>query len=54
MCRIARDVIFPVVSPNNAVASGQCIALQRDVFGRHRFQRLEKEGASKGKWPELQ
>jgi len=37
-----------------AIASGQCVALQRDVFGRHGFKRLDKEGDFNAKWPELQ
>lgn len=32
----------------------QCVALQRDVFGRHGFKRLDKEGDFNNKWPELQ
>jgi len=36
------------------IASGQCVALQRDVFGRHGFKRLDKEGDFNAKWPELQ
>jgi len=36
------------------LASGQCVALQRDVFGRHGFKRLDKEGDFNAKWPELQ
>lgn len=34
--------------------AGQCVALQRDVFGRHGFKRLDKEGDFNAKWPELQ
>jgi 6-phosphogluconate dehydrogenase len=36
------------------LAAGQCVALQRDVFGRHGFKRLDKEGDFNAKWPELQ
>jgi len=36
------------------MASGQCVALQRDVFGRHGFKRLDKEGDFNAQWPELQ
>jgi len=34
--------------------AGQCVALTRDVFGRHGFKRLDKEGDFNAKWPELQ
>jgi len=34
--------------------AGQTVALQRDVFGRHGFKRLDKEGDFNAKWPELQ
>merc|ERR1712194_419010 len=36
------------------IPSGQCVALQRDVFGRHGFKRVDKEGDFNCKWPELQ
>lgn len=36
------------------LAAGQCVALQRDVFGRHGFKRMDKEGDFNAKWPELQ
>lgn len=32
----------------------QVVSLQRDVFGRHGFERLDKEGLSNHQWPELQ
>jgi len=34
--------------------AAQCSALQRDVFGRHGFKRLDKEGDFNAQWPELQ
>lgn len=33
---------------------GQMVSLQRDVFGRHGFERLDKEGPHNHNWPELQ
>lgn len=36
------------------IPSAQCVALQRDVFGRHGFKRLDKEGDFSAQWPELQ
>lgn len=36
------------------ITSAQCVALQRDVFGRHGFKRLDKEGDFSAQWPELQ
>ena len=33
---------------------GQVVSLQRDVFGRHGFERLDKEGSHNFNWPELQ
>lgn len=32
---------------------GQVVSLQRDVFGRHGYERLDKEGFESHKWPEL-
>jgi len=37
-----------------SIPSGQAVALQRDVFGRHGFKRLDKEGDFNAQWPELQ
>jgi len=34
--------------------AAQVTALQRDVFGRHGFKRIDKEGDFNAKWPELQ
>jgi len=39
---------------STTLASGQCVALQRDVFGRHGFKRNDKEGDFNAQWPELQ
>jgi 6-phosphogluconate dehydrogenase len=36
------------------ITSAQVTALQRDVFGRHGFKRLDKDGDFTAKWPELQ
>ncbi|ESL10117.1 6-phosphogluconate dehydrogenase, decarboxylating [Trypanosoma rangeli SC58] len=33
---------------------GQLVSLQRDVFGRHGYERLDKEGRESHNWPELQ
>lgn len=33
---------------------GQLVSLQRDVFGRHGFERLDREGKDSFQWPELQ
>uniref|UniRef100_A0A7S1LYU7 6-phosphogluconate dehydrogenase, decarboxylating n=1 Tax=Neobodo designis TaxID=312471 RepID=A0A7S1LYU7_NEODS len=33
---------------------GQLVSLQRDVFGRHGFERVDKEGKHNHEWPELQ
>lgn len=37
-----------------SIRSAQAVALQRDVFGRHGFKRLDKEGDFNADWPELQ
>merc|ERR1712129_600947 len=37
-----------------SLPAGQAVALQRDVFGRHGFKRLDKEGDFNAKWPALQ
>jgi len=36
------------------IPSAQCVSLQRDVFGRHGFERLDKEGRFNAQWPSLQ
>lgn len=36
------------------IPSAQVVALQRDVFGRHGFKRIDKEGDFNAQWPELQ
>merc|ERR1712217_606308 len=33
-----------------SIPAGQAVALQRDVFGRHGFKRLDKEGDFNAKW----
>lgn len=33
---------------------GQMVSLQRDVFGRHGYERLDKEGKESFNWPEMQ
>jgi len=35
------------------IPSAQCVSLQRDVFGRHGFERLDKEGRFNENWREL-
>jgi len=37
-----------------SIPSAQVTALQRDVFGRHGFKRLDAEGDFNAQWPELQ
>merc|ERR1719408_346785 len=37
-----------------SITSAQVTALQRDVFGRHGFKRLDREGDFNAMWPELQ
>jgi 6-phosphogluconate dehydrogenase len=36
------------------IPSAQCVSLQRDVFGRHGFERLDKEGRFNASWQQLQ
>ncbi|EPY22921.1 6-phosphogluconate dehydrogenase [Strigomonas culicis] len=33
---------------------GQLVSLQRDVFGRHGYERIDKEGRESFNWPEMQ
>lgn len=33
---------------------GQLVSLQRDIFGRHGYERLDKPGKESHEWPELQ
>jgi len=37
-----------------SIPSGQAVALQRDVFGRHGFKRMDKVGDFSAQWPTLQ
>jgi len=39
---------------SSSIMSAQVTALQRDVFGRHGFKRLDKDGDFNAMWPELQ
>jgi len=36
------------------IPSAQCVSLQRDVFGRHGFERTDKEGRFNAQWKQLQ
>eukprot|EP00930_Biecheleria_cincta_P069980 TRINITY_DN57649_c0_g1_i1.p1 TRINITY_DN57649_c0_g1~~TRINITY_DN57649_c0_g1_i1.p1 ORF type:complete len:680 (+),score=173.83 TRINITY_DN57649_c0_g1_i1:293-2041(+) len=36
------------------IPSAQCVSLQRDVFGRHGFERLDKSGRFNSNWRSLQ
>mmetsp|Transcript_84318 Transcript_84318/g.202134 ORF Transcript_84318/g.202134 Transcript_84318/m.202134 type:complete len:497 (+) Transcript_84318:1-1491(+) len=36
------------------IPSAQCVSLQRDVFGRHGFERLDKDGRFNAAWKSLQ
>lgn len=36
------------------IPSAQCVSLQRDVFGRHGFERLDKEGRFNATWKPMQ
>jgi len=36
------------------IPAAQCVALQRDVFGRHGFNRLDKDGHFNATWRQLQ
>eukprot|EP00929_Paragymnodinium_shiwhaense_P112639 TRINITY_DN80905_c0_g1_i1.p1 TRINITY_DN80905_c0_g1~~TRINITY_DN80905_c0_g1_i1.p1 ORF type:complete len:690 (-),score=208.27 TRINITY_DN80905_c0_g1_i1:323-2392(-) len=37
-----------------AIPSAQCVSLQRDVFGRHGFERLDKDGRFNSEWRPMQ
>jgi len=39
---------------SSEIPSAQCVSLQRDVFGRHGFERLDKEGRFNSSWAQLQ
>ncbi|CCW62169.1 unnamed protein product [Phytomonas sp. EM1] len=56
---IALPVLSASLSYVNAMFTpllqyGQMVALQRDVFGRHGYERLDKPGSECFTWPELQ
>jgi len=36
------------------IPSAQCVSLQRDVFGRHGFERIDKDGRFNASWRQLQ
>jgi len=57
------DATFPVMLTSlnyvqtmvaTNIHSAQVTALQRDVFGRHGFKRMDKDGDFNAQWPELQ
>merc|ERR1719413_204890 len=65
MCKITQEsnISCPVMMASltyiesmasEMLPAGQAVALQRDVFGRHGFERLDKEGHFNSKWKELQ
>lgn len=33
---------------------GQMVSLQRDIFGRHGYERLDRDGKESFDWPEMQ
>uniref|UniRef100_A0A0A9ZHW9 phosphogluconate dehydrogenase (NADP(+)-dependent, decarboxylating) n=1 Tax=Lygus hesperus TaxID=30085 RepID=A0A0A9ZHW9_LYGHE len=33
---------------------GQMVSLQRDIFGRHGYERMDREGKESFDWPEMQ
>lgn len=39
---------------SSVLMSAQVVSLQRDVFGRHGFERLDEPGSHSHQWPELQ
>jgi len=51
---MAASMNYILTMHSENVPSAQCVALQRDVFGRHGFKRLDKEGAFNAQWKELQ
>jgi len=46
------EYIQTMITP--LLPSAQCVALQRDVFGRHGFKRLDRKGDYNATWPALQ
>merc|ERR1712232_1330648 len=46
------DYIQTMFSPE--IPSAQCVSLQRDVFGRHGFERTDKDGRFNAQWKQLQ
>lgn len=56
---VALPVMLASLSYINAMFSpvlpyGQLVSLQRDVFGRHGYERVDKPGRESFSWPELQ
>lgn len=55
----ASPVLYASLSYVNAMYTpelkyAQLVSLQRDIFGRHGYERLDKEGSESFTWPELQ
>mmetsp|Transcript_22662 Transcript_22662/g.55011 ORF Transcript_22662/g.55011 Transcript_22662/m.55011 type:complete len:184 (+) Transcript_22662:3-554(+) len=51
---MAASMNYILTMHSENVPSAQCVALQRDVFGRHGFKRLDKDGDFNAQWKELQ
>lgn len=51
---LSASLVYVNAMFNGTLRYGQLVSLQRDVFGRHGFERLDREGKDSFKWPELQ
>jgi 6-phosphogluconate dehydrogenase len=51
---LANSLVYINAMFQGTLRYGQMVSLQRDVFGRHGFERVDKEGKHNYNWPELQ
>lgn len=51
---LSASLIYVNSMAQEVLKYGQLVSLQRDVFGRHGFERVDKEGKFNQDWPEMQ
>jgi len=51
---LSASLVYVNAMSQTVLKYGQLVSLQRDVFGRHGFERVDKEGKFNHEWPEMQ
>lgn len=51
---LSASLVYVNAMAQEVLKYGQLVSLQRDVFGRHGFERVDKEGKFNHDWPEMQ